>query len=144
MADEFKSLPTFLKHSSSTLVHNRQRRTMFICSLISLMAFTSVISVVACPNGRRSHTEIMNTNESLKDSTQQNNLGLDKLILSFLETAFTEDTSSDISGINSENSKKSVNLGFFDIENDIPSSSNRREYFRFGNTLIFVSFYLIF
>lgn len=131
MADEFKSLPTFLKHSSSTLVHNRQRRTMFICSLISLMAFTSVISVVACPNGRRSHTEIMNTNESLKDSTQQNNLGLDKLILSFLETAFTEDTSSDISGINSENSKKSVNLGFFDIENDIPSSSNRREYFRY-------------
>ncbi|XP_051162832.1 adenylyl cyclase 78C-like isoform X2 [Leptopilina boulardi] len=159
MADEFKSLPTFLKHLSSTLVHNRQRRTMFICSLISLMAFTSVISVVACPNGRRSHKELLINfnNESMKNSTQQNgNIGLDKLILSFLETAFTnddddddddededDDTSSDISNIDSrENSKKSLILGFLDNNNNnnnnnnkntFPRSSNRRNYFRYEN-----------
>ncbi|XP_043469096.1 adenylyl cyclase 78C-like isoform X2 [Leptopilina heterotoma] len=127
MADEFKSLPTFLKHLSSTLVHNRQRRTMFICSLISLMAFTSVISVVACPDGRRSHVELLNLNETVKNSTQQS--GLDKFILSFLETALNDDASSELSDI--ENSKNSLTFGFLNNENLIPRSSNRRDYFRY-------------
>lgn len=46
MAEEFKFLPEFLKRISSTLVHDRTRRTGFICFVIILMAITSSISLV--------------------------------------------------------------------------------------------------
>ncbi|KOX78138.1 Adenylate cyclase type 8 [Melipona quadrifasciata] len=49
MAEEFKTLPTYLQHASSMLVHNKQHRTIFICSVISLMALTSIVGVLACP-----------------------------------------------------------------------------------------------
>ncbi|KZC05160.1 Adenylate cyclase type 8 [Dufourea novaeangliae] len=49
MAEEVKSLPTCLQHASSMLVHNKQHRTIFICIVISLMALTSIVGVLACP-----------------------------------------------------------------------------------------------
>ncbi|XP_066603528.1 adenylyl cyclase 78C-like isoform X2 [Prorops nasuta] len=57
MAEEFKGFPIYLQHTSSMLVHNKQHRTIFICAVISLMAFTSIISVIACPNQARRYQE---------------------------------------------------------------------------------------
>lgn len=132
MADEFKSLPTFLKHSSSTLVHNKQRRTMFICSLISLMAFTSVISVVACPAGRGKHSEVLVLKEAVDNTTERpEDPSLDRLILSFLETALDPD-GSDTSEFKKGQSKIFTSLGLIDNGN-IVSQSPRRDYFRFCN-----------
>ncbi|XP_033209357.1 adenylyl cyclase 78C-like isoform X2 [Belonocnema kinseyi] len=130
MADEFKSLPTFLKHSSSTLVHNKQRRTMFICSLISLMAFTSVISVVACPAGRGKYSEILVPKEAVDNSTERPEYpSLDRLILSFLETALAPD-GSDTSEMKKRQSKIFSSLGLIDNGNIVPQSP-RRDYFSY-------------
>ena len=134
MADEFKSLPTFLKHSSSTLVHNKQRRTMFICSLISLMAFTSVISVVACPAGQGKYSKILVSNEAIDISTERpEDPGLDRLILSFLETALVDDAASDTSEFKNSESKIFNSLGLIDKGNIVAQSPRRRDYFRFCN-----------
>lgn len=43
MAEEFKQLPTTLQHMSSMLVHNRNRRTFFICGIVVIMSFSRYI-----------------------------------------------------------------------------------------------------
>lgn len=48
MAEEFSSLPTFLQKSSSTLVHDRKRRTVFVCVTIILMSAASSMGLVMC------------------------------------------------------------------------------------------------
>lgn len=50
MAEEFEQLPKFLQRISSTLVHDRTRRTGFICLVIVLMAITSSVSLVTLPD----------------------------------------------------------------------------------------------
>ncbi|XP_011505065.1 PREDICTED: adenylate cyclase type 8 [Ceratosolen solmsi marchali] len=101
MADEFKSLPTFLQHSSSILVHNKQHRTLFICGVISLMALTSVIGAIACPvikadllTFEKAANQPALTLPSSR-SQNPNRAGLDKLILSFLEAALRDDVTND-------------------------------------------------
>lgn len=49
MAEEFTGLPLFLQRSSATLVHHRDRRTMFICTVIFLMSAASSIGLWLCP-----------------------------------------------------------------------------------------------
>lgn len=46
MAEEFQQLPESLQRISSTLVHNRNRRTAFICGVIIIMSLASSISLV--------------------------------------------------------------------------------------------------
>lgn len=46
MAEEFQQLPESLQRISSTLVHNRNRRTAFICGVIVIMSIASSISLV--------------------------------------------------------------------------------------------------
>lgn len=41
-------MPEFLKRNSAKLVHQRQRRTIFICSVIVLMSVLSAIGLVIC------------------------------------------------------------------------------------------------
>ncbi|XP_055640111.1 adenylyl cyclase 78C [Toxorhynchites rutilus septentrionalis] len=48
MAEEFSSLPAFLQKSSSTLVHDRKRRTVFVCVTIILMSAASSMGLVMC------------------------------------------------------------------------------------------------
>lgn len=48
MAEEFSCLPTLLQKSSATLVHNRNRRTAFICAVIVLMSAASSIGLFQC------------------------------------------------------------------------------------------------
>lgn len=49
MAEEFSGLPIILQKSSATLVHHRNRRTLFICSVIILMSAASSIGLFLCP-----------------------------------------------------------------------------------------------
>ncbi|KAJ8920880.1 hypothetical protein NQ315_015673 [Exocentrus adspersus] len=46
MAEEFQQLPESLQRISSTLVHNRNRRTAFICGVIIVMSLASSVSLV--------------------------------------------------------------------------------------------------
>ncbi|XP_058455823.1 adenylyl cyclase 78C [Malaya genurostris] len=48
MAEEFSALPTFLQKSSSTLVHDRKRRTIFVCVTIILMSAASSMGLIMC------------------------------------------------------------------------------------------------
>ncbi|XP_054014639.1 adenylyl cyclase 78C-like isoform X1 [Hylaeus anthracinus] len=99
MAEEFKSLPTYLQHASSMLVHNKQHRTIFICSVISLMALTSIVGVLACPASIRRYPEAMVLErQQLTTPTLQperlvaTTVGLDQFILTFLETALRDES----------------------------------------------------
>lgn len=49
MAEEFPSLPIFLQKSSAALIHHRDRRTLFICTVIFLMSAASSIGLIMCP-----------------------------------------------------------------------------------------------
>lgn len=105
MAEEFKNLPEYLQHASSMLVHNKLHRTIFICSLISLMAITSVIGVVACPSQAFNTAENPINQKNIQQNsnnafiTTDNHAGLDKLIFNFLEAAIEND------GINDDNKR---------------------------------------
>ncbi|XP_049287164.1 adenylyl cyclase 78C isoform X1 [Anopheles funestus] len=48
MAEEFSGLPKFLQKSSSTLVHDRSRRTIFVCLTIILMSIASSMGLMMC------------------------------------------------------------------------------------------------
>lgn len=48
MAEEFSTLPEFLQKSSSTLVHDRKRRTIFVCITIILMSAASSMGLIMC------------------------------------------------------------------------------------------------
>uniref|UniRef100_A0A182ND57 adenylate cyclase n=1 Tax=Anopheles dirus TaxID=7168 RepID=A0A182ND57_9DIPT len=48
MAEEFSGLPKFLQRSSSTLVHDRSRRTVFVCLTIILMSIASSMGLMMC------------------------------------------------------------------------------------------------
>ncbi|XP_061392005.1 adenylyl cyclase 78C [Musca vetustissima] len=50
MAEEFSGLPTILKRNSAKLVHQRQRRTYFICAVIVLITVLSAIGLILCPS----------------------------------------------------------------------------------------------
>ncbi|KAI5714253.1 hypothetical protein M8J76_013608 [Diaphorina citri] len=47
MAEEFHQLPSYLHNMSSILVNNRIKRTIFICSCVCLMCFSSTLSLVS-------------------------------------------------------------------------------------------------
>ncbi|XP_014225754.1 adenylate cyclase type 8-like isoform X1 [Trichogramma pretiosum] len=107
MADEFKALPQSQQRLSSSLVHNKQRRTVFICGVIGLMALTSVIGAIACPvNGGEQQQQVPQDSalferqratplptasdkpmeESLRDARRADNL-----LLNLLEAALAEE-----------------------------------------------------
>ncbi|GAB0094916.1 Adenylate cyclase [Sergentomyia squamirostris] len=49
MAEEFPRLPSVLQRISASLVHHRNRRTVFICFIIVLMSAVSAIGLGVCP-----------------------------------------------------------------------------------------------
>lgn len=49
MAEEFDVCPEVLAKSSTSLVHHRNRRSVFICCVIVLMAVGSAIALLLCP-----------------------------------------------------------------------------------------------
>jgi hypothetical protein len=48
MAEEYPILPKFLRNSSATLVHDRSRRTVFVCGTVILMSAASSIGLIMC------------------------------------------------------------------------------------------------
>ncbi|XP_065361143.1 adenylyl cyclase 78C isoform X1 [Calliphora vicina] len=50
MAEEFRGLPEVLKRNSAKLVHQRKRRTYFICGIIILMTGLSSVGLILCPS----------------------------------------------------------------------------------------------
>lgn len=48
--DRFAGLPSCLKINSAKLVHQRRRRTLFICGVIVSMCMLSAIGLVLCPS----------------------------------------------------------------------------------------------
>ena len=48
MAEEYPGLPKFLRKSSATLVHDRSRRTIFVCGAVILMSAASSMGLLMC------------------------------------------------------------------------------------------------
>ncbi|XP_033339591.2 adenylyl cyclase 78C isoform X1 [Megalopta genalis] len=146
MAEEFKSLPTYLQHASSMLVHNKRHRTIFICIVISLMALTSIVGVLACPTSIRRYPEalVLEQQQLVTPTLKPERLvaptaGLDQFILTFLEAALRDESSEDRDRVTGEN--RTEFSGSNDIEMDLARidggarpSRRRREkgFFRFG------------
>ncbi|KAL7734736.1 hypothetical protein ACLKA6_011024 [Drosophila palustris] len=65
MAEEFPGLPSCLKINSAKLVHQRRRRTLFICGVIVSMCVLSAIGLILCPtNSYNGNAESSSTNIS--------------------------------------------------------------------------------
>ncbi|XP_012252308.2 adenylyl cyclase 78C [Athalia rosae] len=104
MAEEFNHFPSILKHFSSMLTHDKQRRTVFICSIISLMALTSMLSVIACPRFRiciqenmtnfplreEQKAEAIIEGSEARETAKSASKTLDELFLSFLSAALQD------------------------------------------------------
>lgn len=48
MAEEYPALPKILRKSSATLVHDRNRRTIFVCGAVILMSAASSMGLIMC------------------------------------------------------------------------------------------------
>ncbi|XP_014467955.1 PREDICTED: adenylate cyclase type 8-like isoform X1 [Dinoponera quadriceps] len=149
MAEEFKSMPTYLQHTSSMLVHNKKHRTVFICGVISLMALTSVIGVVTCPIMVRPYPEVVVLEQQQQTPTPaalpvQEKLtatttgsGVDHFILTFLEAALSDESSEVRKAAPAtenntvEGASSDIELKLTQVVNGRAPGRNRREFFRF-------------
>ncbi|XP_017881980.1 adenylate cyclase type 8 isoform X3 [Ceratina calcarata] len=150
MAEEFKSLPTYLQHASSMLVHNKQHRTIFICSVISLMALTSIVGVLACPtpilySERRFREPLELQQQPLASPTLQPErlvaptTGLDQFILKFLEAAL-RDEQRDVTSKENETwidsfSDEEEWTGNVENKGSLAKGRRREQFFRSGDVL---------
>lgn len=146
MAEEFKSLPTYLQHASSMLVHNKRHRTLFICVVISLMALTSIVGVLACPTSIRRYPEalVLEQQQLITPTLKPERLvaptvGLDQFILTFLEAALRDETSDEHEGHVSRENRTNLHTSN-DIETELtgidgrtglPKGRRGKEFFRF-------------
>ncbi|XP_076282282.1 adenylyl cyclase 78C isoform X3 [Lasioglossum baleicum] len=148
MAEEFKSLPTYLQHASSMLVHNKRHRTIFICIVISLMAVTSIVGVLACPTSIRRYPEALVleqqqlvTPTALKpERLVAPTAGLDQFILTFLEAALRDESSEDRERVPRQNrtdfrSSNDIEMELTGINGETGLSRHHRgrDLFRFGS-----------
>ncbi|XP_076661441.1 adenylyl cyclase 78C isoform X4 [Halictus rubicundus] len=145
MAEEFKSLPTYLQHASSMLVHNKRHRTIFICIVISLMALTSIVGVLACPTSIRRYPEalVLEQQQLVTPTLKPERLvaptaGLDQFILTFLETALRDESPEDRVPEENRTDFRGSNdieteLSGIDGETGLPRHRRGRDFFRFGS-----------
>ncbi|XP_043791005.1 adenylyl cyclase 78C isoform X2 [Apis laboriosa] len=145
MAEEFKTLPTYLQHASSMLVHNKQHRTIFICSVISLMALTSIVSVLACPMSIRQYPEALELQQQplINPTLQPERLvaptvGLDQFILTFLEAALRDESSEEQKDISSKENQtvshssngEELRTNLIKAKARLAKGQRRKEFFR--------------
>ncbi|XP_026298875.1 adenylate cyclase type 8-like isoform X3 [Apis mellifera] len=145
MAEEFKTLPTYLQHASSMLVHNKQHRTIFICSVISLMALTSIVSVLACPMSIRQYPEALELQQQpLMNPTLQPErlvaptVGLDQFILTFLEAALRDESSEEQKDVSSKENQtvshssndEELQTNLIKARASLAKGQRRKEFFR--------------
>lgn len=74
MAEEFPNLPVFLQKSSASLVHRRDFRTFFICTIIFLLSAASSMSILCPMELNDSVNDINATNGSNIPSTLNSNV----------------------------------------------------------------------
>jgi len=152
MAEEFKSMPTYLQHTSSMLVHNKKHRTVFICGVISLMTLTSIIGVLTCSITIRPYPEVMvlerqqqemppttselPVHEKLIATTSRSSL--DHLILTFLEAALSDEEQRTLPSTENstlENNGSNIEVKLMRVVNKLPGR-NRKEFFRFYRSML--------
>ncbi|XP_034943359.1 adenylyl cyclase 78C isoform X2 [Chelonus insularis] len=106
MAEEFNSLPTYLQHASTILTQNKLYRTIFICSLISLMACTSITGVLVCSPKKLllledpQSMELSSLHDNISQQVPNENIvhitstekQFDQLLLHFLSTALIDES----------------------------------------------------
>lgn len=138
MAEEFKSMPTYLQHTSSMLVHNKKHRTVFICGVISLMALTSVIGVVTCPITVRPMVLQQQTPTPaalpVQEKLTTGGSGVDHFILTFLEAALSDEgqrTAPTTENNTAEGASSNIELKLTRVVNGKTPGRSRREFFRF-------------
>ncbi|XP_020287381.1 adenylate cyclase type 8-like isoform X2 [Pseudomyrmex gracilis] len=147
MAEEFKGMPTYLQHTSSMLVHNKKYRTAFICSVISLMAMTSIIGVLTCYIPVRLYPEMivlerqqqepttmaLPVAEKLTGTTSKSHM--DHLVLTFLEAALSDEPAEEQKTVPAENNtlegSSNIELKLTRVVNDRAPGRSRKEFFRF-------------
>lgn len=137
------------------LVHNKKHRTIFICSVISLMTLTSIIGVMTCPITVRSYPEVMVLEQQQQQQTTtstpgeplpvQEKLtatttgsGVDRFILTFLEAALSDEpsearkrTPSSTENNTVEGASSNIELKLTQVVNGKALGRSRREFFRF-------------
>ncbi|XP_012222680.1 adenylyl cyclase 78C isoform X3 [Linepithema humile] len=151
MAEEFKGMPTYLQHTSSMLVHNKKHRTVFICSVISLMALTSIIGVLTCPITVRPYPEVMVLERQQRETTTAaaslpapekltattSRSELDHFVLTFLEAALSDESTEGQKTVPSaenntlEGGSSNIELKLTRVVNGKAPGRSRREFFRF-------------
>ncbi|XP_031625938.1 adenylyl cyclase 78C isoform X2 [Contarinia nasturtii] len=72
MAEEFSTLPMFLQKSSASLVHHRDFRTFFICTIIFLLSAASSMSILCPMELNQSVNDFNMTNRSTSQSKSEN------------------------------------------------------------------------
>jgi len=151
MAEEFKGMPTYLQHTSSMLVHNKKHRTIFICSVISLMALTSIIGVLTCPIRVRPYPEVIVLERQQQETTTSaaslpvpekltattSRSELDHFVLTFLEAALSDEPTEGRKTVPSaenntlEGGSSNIELKLTRVVNDRAPGRSRKEFFRF-------------
>ncbi|XP_047360722.1 adenylyl cyclase 78C isoform X1 [Vespa velutina] len=142
MAEEFKGMPLYLQHASSMLVHNKRHRTIFICSVISLMALTSIVGVTACPIQTRQHPEVLvleqqqltTATTEQPGSMMSTTVGLDRFILTFLEAALQDEAAEVAENRTVTHDTSNIKVKLTSVFNGRTSSTqsrSRKEFFRF-------------
>nr|XP_022908202.1 adenylate cyclase type 8-like [Onthophagus taurus] len=96
MAEEFKQLPAHLRNISTTLVHHRKSRTLFICGIIILMSCASTLSLIlyvpsnscAASNSSTSINDTLLIDDIQSDSpSDQDENSSNEIILNLILTA---------------------------------------------------------
>lgn len=112
MADEFKDLPIYMQEASSVLAHKKLHRTIFICGVISLMSFTSIIGICVCNiNIRNNDYPKYEKLQTKMNNSTDTAIGLNSILLAFLEASFHNGRAKEEN--NNEMVRKSEDYGFY-------------------------------
>jgi adenylate cyclase 8 len=84
MAEEYPGLPKFLRKSSATLVHDRNRRTIFVCGAVILMSAASSVGLIMCYMDPAVHPTASSSKLN-ENSPPAQNFSLDESSNSFME-----------------------------------------------------------
>lgn len=109
----YAGLPNVLQRSSASLVHHRNRRTMFICCVIVLMSAVSAIGLKLCP---------MATNENCNVTANLDNrkAELDYQVNVYLSATIHHNNIT----INTIDSDKAINIDMKSVNNLTSSSTS--------------------
>lgn len=86
MAEEFEQLPISLQKFSSMLIHNRNCRNVFICSVIIVMSTSISLSLLACPNEKTKNYQPTNQSKTFKNIDEDDDYQKDQEFVKYLNS----------------------------------------------------------